>query len=1373
MQKGSVHYKSKASLLVILLVLMSLTAIVGSNVNAEEARNTGNEQISVAVLSDHYDELSSITVGATLTGLNPGIDYDLSLTICYDMSNIGSWQNPPNGFSYDDYSCNDHMVDALLYDAENDVYLEYLWEELIDIPVGVNSYAIAKAIEFQRYSDVHPDHLGQFTCNDASTISNWLMVNDGVDDCPDASDETFDFTNWPTEIVDASYFYNCTDWSKYGWDQPSLQWTWTHFDSCGRGFYVVAELMVGDYELVDSYSNSFAIGYRGQIEFDSLRESAILSGMDYEFSFGACKLFHYISDLVEYDLEYSVQNLDDMSITHTGTHSQIDSRSKTASCSPNENIALSNLADGNYSLTISLIQEGILLEQYVQDFSVVDIPISGAESLTLTTNSHHYNSDMGIMVVQGHTENIVWGQHNGGTMDPIVLDLRLCNNRASFSFPLTSSGTTYNDYERHCSETQRPLIYDAQNDTYHEEFALRPYELTLDNIVSGVFYLPLYSEYDSEIHPNNLGQFTCDDSSTINDWWMVNDGVADCADGSDEGFDYADWPNETISGDFASLQGGYWFEGTLMSGDFVLVDAFSNSFAAGDKGSVQYKALHPDGVLNGMDYEFDFRARWLFRYIDTLVDYDLNYTVTDSNSNIVASGTHTQIDSRSRTAWASGWETVSISGLNIGDYILEINLNEEGEKISSFTQDFSIIDETLSGNEVISVSVNSNHYDEDEDIELTVSLDNLFPGTNYDINWKMCRDTFELDQYPNPANGTIFERYDCPNTLGNGPQIYDASTDSYSFAWDIVSPVPSGSTSFSETVVIHSEYTSHMDPWQLGDYECNNGNMLSMGWLLINDGVADCADGSDEGFDYADWPTEIIPNMLANYIEQEGIYILAEITVAGFEVVDAYTDSFAVGTIGNIHFSSGHESGVLAGMDYKFNYRGCELFRYINTPIDYNLDYWVFDEFNGLVTSGSNQLIDSRGMGSDCSSSELVAISGLTVDQGKRNKHYSLKIMLTSQAQIVDELELDFTITDPMAPNDDATISVNALTGGDGVGVVDITVEGMTPGQYYEVIYTVGMAGGQPIVGNYIIIAPPLSDTETIRFPELHDGFYCVNAKLMIYNWELKESSECFSQSSTIDRDGDGIRDLDDECPDEDARLGPDLDGDGCIEYPDSDFDGWDDVVEIECGTDPTWSEEYPIDTDGDGICDALDTDSDNDGVPDIIEIAEGTNPLDAQSMPNAPPVCDIYFAFETSGVVIVNDNLLISAMPAGTPTVPMNITVTLPVGNYYLIAMCSDSDGDLVSVNMNGEIIGPMSEAIIGALVVMAPDTSETVDLVVAYDDGIHFLAAQITVNLDATSGIPSIVDETTGQGVPGFTGLFSLIALIGAASLNLRKRK
>ena len=82
------------------------------------------------------------------------------------MASIGNWQNPPNGFTYDDYNCNERMIDSEIYDAETDEYQNYLWDDIIDVPAGVNSYAIAKAIEFQRDSNIHPENLGEFTCSD-------------------------------------------------------------------------------------------------------------------------------------------------------------------------------------------------------------------------------------------------------------------------------------------------------------------------------------------------------------------------------------------------------------------------------------------------------------------------------------------------------------------------------------------------------------------------------------------------------------------------------------------------------------------------------------------------------------------------------------------------------------------------------------------------------------------------------------------------------------------------------------------------------------------------------------------------------------------------------------------------------------------------------------------------------------------------------------------------------------------------------------------------------------------------------------------------------------------------------------------------------
>ena len=52
---------------------------------------------------------------------------------------------------------------------------------------------------------------------------------------------------------------------------------------------------------------------------------------------------------------------------------------------------------------------------------------------------------------------------------------------------------------------------------------------------------------------------------------------------------------------------------------------------------------------------------------------------------------------------------------------------------------------------------------------------------------------------------------------------------------------------------------------------------------------------------------------------------------------------------------------------------------------------------------------------------------------------------------------------------------------------------------------------------------------------------------------------------------------------------------------------------------------------------------------------------------------------------------------------------------------------------------------------------------MTVSYNDGTHFLAAQVTVNLEGDSG---------GGGLPGFTGVLGLMALLGAA-VGLRRRQ
>ena len=86
------------------------------------------------------------------------------------------------------------------------------------------------------------------------------------------------------------------------------------------------------------------------------------------------------------------------------------------------------------------------------------------------------------------------------------------------------------------------------------------------------------------------------------------------------------------------------------------------------------------------------------------------------------------------------------------------------------------------------------------------------------------------------------------------------------------------------------------------------------------------------------------------------------------------------------------------------------------------------------------------------------------------------------------------------------------------------------------------------------------------------------------------------------DDDGDGIPDTEDVFP-LDPRESQDMDGDGVgdVSDPDRDGDGWLNQDELDCGTNPSDTSDVPEDTDGDGVCNELDTN----GVLDVL----GTGP--------------------------------------------------------------------------------------------------------------------------------------------------------------------
>ena len=83
----------------------------------------------------------------------------------------------------------------------------------------------------------------------------------------------------------------------------------------------------------------------------------------------------------------------------------------------------------------------------------------------------------------------------------------------------------------------------------------------------------------------------------------------------------------------------------------------------------------------------------------------------------------------------------------------------------------------------------------------------------------------------------------------------------------------------------------------------------------------------------------------------------------------------------------------------------------------------------------------------------------------------------------------------------------------------------------------------------------------------------------------------------------------------------------GDNEDTDDDNDGWTDDLEIELGYDPLDSNQYPVDTDEDGIDNNIDDDDDGDGFKDTLEDSCGSDPLESDSIPadfDDDGMCDV-----------------------------------------------------------------------------------------------------------------------------------------------------
>jgi len=202
-------------------------------------------------------------------------------------------------------------------------------------------------------------------------------------------------------------------------------------------------------------------------------------------------------------------------------------------------------------------------------------------------------------------------------------------------------------------------------------------------------------------------------------------------------------------------------------------------------------------------------------------------------------------------------------------------------------------------------------------------------------------------------------------------------------------------------------------------------------------------------------------------------------------------------------------------------------------------------------------------------------------------------------------------------------------------------ISGKPNGRYIEQV-TVTYVDGQGTIQNYGTFNGTTVNVNILGWVQsvlvsLTDG-YDGNAPVNL-SVSLSDIDYCIEPVQCDDSDGDGVCDVDDQCPGFDDNLDADSDGipdgcDPCNDLVDTDGDGVSDCVDEEinspCPTNVD-ANGKSLDSDGDGVCDDVDicpsgddgVDTDGDGVPDSCDACEGFDDSldsDGDGIPNG---CD------------------------------------------------------------------------------------------------------------------------------------------------------